>query len=58
MYQEYFCDGVAAGARFEELKAFRARYGHFDVPPKWDENPALGQWVARLRACRVVPTTP
>ena len=34
--------GVEWLARFEDLKAFRSRYGHFEVPPQWDGNKALG----------------
>jgi superfamily II DNA or RNA helicase len=36
-------------ARFEELKAYKARFDHCGVPRKWPENPQLGAWVANQR---------
>lgn len=35
--------------RLGELKAFREQWGHCNVPKKWDENHALGQWVGSQR---------
>lgn len=35
--------------RFEQLKAFKQRFGHCSVPVKWPENPQLGVWVTKLR---------
>jgi hypothetical protein len=32
-----------------ELKVFRTRFGHCNVPAKYSENLALGSWVAELR---------
>ena len=30
---------------FEELKMFKAKYGHADVPTSYSDNPKLRQWV-------------
>lgn len=38
--------------RFGELKAFKERFGHLDVPAKWHERPQLGMWVSNQRANR------
>ena len=38
--------------RYGELKAFKKRFGHLDVPAKWNENPQLGMWVSNQRANR------
>jgi helicase associated protein len=38
--------------RFEELKAFKARFGHCRVPQRWKENPSLGTWVAHQRSIK------
>src|SRR5207237_6426274 len=35
--------------RIAELKAFKARHGHCDVPSTWKENPGLAGWVAQRR---------
>eukprot|EP00586_Coscinodiscus_wailesii_P004459 CAMPEP_0172487874 /NCGR_PEP_ID=MMETSP1066-20121228/17150_1 /TAXON_ID=671091 /ORGANISM="Coscinodiscus wailesii, Strain CCMP2513" /LENGTH=433 /DNA_ID=CAMNT_0013254753 /DNA_START=51 /DNA_END=1352 /DNA_ORIENTATION=+ len=35
--------------KFEELKQFKKRYGHTQVPAKCKENPTLGNWVAKQR---------
>jgi len=36
-------------ARFEELKAHKAKYGNCLVPVEWNENPQLGVWVSIQR---------
>jgi hypothetical protein len=38
--------------RFEELVAFKAKYGHVDVRKKWKPNPRLAQWVRAQRGQR------
>jgi hypothetical protein len=35
--------------RFEELKMYKARHGHCNVPFGWAENPALACWVLKQR---------
>ena len=35
--------------RFQELAAFKARFGHCSVPVRWPENPALANWVNNQR---------
>jgi len=35
--------------RFNELKAYRDKYGNCNVPQQWSENPQLGKWVNRQR---------
>ena len=35
--------------RFQELVAFKEKYGHVNVPFQWPENKKLGGWVSRLR---------
>ena len=35
--------------RFEQLKAYKQRFGDWHVPRKWKENPQLGMWVALQR---------
>ena len=35
--------------RIQELREFRKRNGHCNVPPKFSNNSALGTWVAELR---------
>jgi hypothetical protein len=35
--------------RFEQLKAYRERFGNCRVPVKWAENPQLGAWVTNQR---------
>jgi len=35
--------------RYEELKAFKRRFGHCRVPEKWKENRPLGSWVVMQR---------
>ena len=35
--------------RLEELAAFKAAYGHCDVPAVHSENPSLGRWLDRQR---------
>ena len=34
---------------FGELKKFRRRHGHCQVPLRWSANPTLGRWVGRQR---------
>ena len=36
-------------SRFEELKNFRERYGHCNVPSRWKENPGLTHWMVIQR---------
>jgi hypothetical protein len=38
--------------RLTELKAFKARFGHTNVPRYWKENRALGPWVSTQRQDR------
>ena len=35
--------------RFEQLKAYKERFGDSRVPVKWAENPQLGVWVTNQR---------
>jgi hypothetical protein len=35
--------------RFEQLKAYKERFGNCRVPVKWKENPQLGMWVTSQR---------
>ncbi|PYL26590.1 MAG: hypothetical protein DMF37_01580, partial [Verrucomicrobia bacterium] len=35
--------------RFGELKAFKERFGHCNVPQDWRENPPLGRWARKQR---------
>jgi hypothetical protein len=35
--------------RFQELAAFKARFGHCSVPVRWPENPALANWTSNQR---------
>jgi len=35
--------------RFEDLKAFKNKFGHADVPHEWEECPQLGFWTANMR---------
>ncbi|MSU62652.1 MAG: hypothetical protein EXS31_09675 [Pedosphaera sp.] len=35
--------------RFEQLKAYKERFGNCRVPVKWQENPQLGVWVTKQR---------
>ena len=35
--------------RFEQLKAYKQRFGHCRIPVKWPEDPQLGVWVTNLR---------
>jgi len=34
----------------QELKAFKRRFGHAHVPPRWRPNPGLAKWAATLRS--------
>ena len=36
--------------RLVELQEFKDRFGHCNVPEKWDENFALGAWVSNIRS--------
>jgi hypothetical protein len=38
--------------QFEQLRAFKERFGHCNVKWGWKENPALVHWVATQRAHR------
>ncbi|MEI8375691.1 MAG: helicase associated domain-containing protein [Planctomycetota bacterium] len=35
--------------RFKELKAFKKRYGHYNVPRNYSPNPTLRYWVNNIR---------
>jgi len=35
--------------RYEQLKLFKKRFGHCNVPIKWSENKALATWVSEQR---------
>ena len=41
--------GVTWDERFGELKAYKARFDHCNVPKDWNENPQLGNWVSKQR---------
>lgn len=34
---------------YAELKRFKKRFGHFDVPATWPENPRLPNWLSQQR---------
>ena len=36
--------------RIAELQKFKDRFGHCNVPEKWDENLGLGAWVSNIRS--------
>jgi superfamily II DNA or RNA helicase len=38
--------------RFGELKAFKEKHGHCNVPLKWRDNAQLGRWVVKQRSKR------
>ncbi len=38
--------------RFNEIKLFKERFGHTNVPQYWKENKSLGGWVIHQRAYR------
>ena len=35
--------------RFQDLKLFKEKFGHADVPHEWEECPQLGFWTANMR---------
>jgi hypothetical protein len=35
--------------RFREVYDFKLKYGHLNIPHKFDENPSLGHWVDTMR---------
>ena len=35
--------------RFHDLKSFKEKFGHADVPHEWEECPQLGFWTANMR---------
>ncbi|MFZ4596312.1 MAG: helicase associated domain-containing protein, partial [Verrucomicrobiaceae bacterium] len=35
--------------RYEQLKAYKAQFGHCKVPVNWSENPSLGVWARNQR---------
>lgn len=35
--------------RYEQLKQFKKKYGHCNVPYRWCEHPGLGRWVSLMR---------
>ena len=43
------CPETTWEERFEELLAFKNRFGHCEVPSEWPENQPLGRWVSRQR---------
>jgi len=38
--------------QFRQLREFRRRFGHCQVPAQWGDNPSLSNWVARQRKLR------
>mmetsp|Transcript_26190 Transcript_26190/g.53347 ORF Transcript_26190/g.53347 Transcript_26190/m.53347 type:complete len:548 (-) Transcript_26190:377-2020(-) len=42
-------DGSSWNRRYEELKAFKERFGHCNVPQNYAENTSLGIWVNKQR---------
>ena len=36
-------------ARFQELREFKAQFGHYQVPQQYSPSPKLGPWVSRQR---------
>jgi hypothetical protein len=45
-----FEENTAFDARIKELKAFKAKFGHVQVPKLYKPNPGLGRWCARTRS--------
>ena len=43
---------IPFAARLEALVAFKEQHGHCDVPSRYPENPALGEWVKNVRRGR------
>jgi len=41
--------GKSWDERFEQLKAYKERFGNLDVPQKWTEDPVFGNWVNGVR---------
>ena len=41
--------GTSWNERFEQLREFKAQFGHYNVPQKYSANPKLGNWVANQR---------
>jgi len=41
--------GVTWDERYGELKKYKERFGHCNVPAAWPENPQLGSWVVTQR---------
>jgi hypothetical protein len=44
--------------RFDELKEFKSRFGHSNVPENWPENRGLANWVSHQRARRKMMSMP
>jgi superfamily II DNA or RNA helicase len=44
--------GVAWDLRFGELRAFKAKEGHCNVPDLYPPNPLLGPWLGRQRSAK------
>ncbi len=44
--------GALWDERYGELKAFKKRYGHCNVPIRWEETPTLGLWVFTQRRAK------
>ncbi|MEI8374910.1 MAG: helicase associated domain-containing protein [Planctomycetota bacterium] len=42
--------------RIIDLKAFKNKYGHCNVPRRYQPNPALGNWVSNLRQSKKLGT--
>ena len=38
--------------RYEELKAFKEKFGHCNVPQKYEENPPLAAWIRDQRRAK------
>lgn len=45
-YVQYF---QSFQSRIDDLKVFKDRFGHCDVPYKWKENPSLAKWCRSMR---------
>jgi hypothetical protein len=37
--------------RFNEIVAYKEKYGNTNVPRNWKENPSLGEWYGALSLC-------
>ena len=41
---------MACNEKLSELMEFKERWGHFDVPQKYNNNPNFGCWVSNHRS--------